>query len=259
MNGLSVFIPVLNEEDKIADALQSVAWADEVVVIDTGCTDRTVDIAQQFGCRIERLPFAGFGNLRNASVALCTHDWILSIDADERVTPELQTEIQRVLDDETSLDAYFIPRRNWFMGRWIRHCGWYPDYCQPKLFRKGALTYRDDAVHEGFDIHGRVGYLKSDVLHFSFRDLSQVIAKMDRYSTLGAQKMRAQGKTASMASALLHGLGAFFRIYVLKLGFLDGWAGFVIALGNFEGTFYRYAKRHLDDSRAWTPPPRDSA
>ncbi len=245
MSSVSVFIPVLNEEDKIADALESVKWADEIVVVDTGCTDRTIDIARQFDCRIEQLTFTGFGNLRNESVALCSHDWILSIDADERVTPELKEEISVVLASEEALETYFIPRRNFFMDRWIKHGGWYPDYCQPKLFRKGALTYRDDLVHEGFDIHGRLGYLKSDVLHYSFRDLSQIIAKMDNYSTLGMQKMQQQGKRASMLSALLHGIGAFLRIYILKRGFLDGWAGFVIALGNFEGTFYRYAKLAL--------------
>lgn len=245
MMPVSVFIPVLNEEDKIADALESVTWADEIVVIDTGCTDRTLDIVRQYSCRIERMDFKGFGNLRNASVSLCTHDWVLSLDADERVTPELRDEITATLGKREAPGAWFIPRRNFFMGRWIKHCGWYPDYCQPKLFRKGALTYHDDMVHEGFDIHGSVGYLKHDVLHYSFRDLSQVIAKMNRYSTLGMRKMEQQGKQASMPSALLHGLGAFLRIYILKLGFLDGWPGFVIALGNFEGTFYRYAKLAL--------------
>jgi len=245
MNSVSVFIPVLNEEDKIADALESVAWADEIVVVDTGCTDRTIDIARQYDCRIEHLNFEGFGNLRNASVSLCTHDWLLSIDADERVTDELHEEIATTLENDAALDAYFIPRRNWFMGRWIKHCGWYPDYCQPKLFRKGALTYHADRVHEGFDIHGKVCYLKNDVLHYSFRDLSQVIHKMDNYSTLGMQQMAQQGKQVSMPSALLHGIGAFLRIYLLKRGFLDGWPGFVIALGNFEGTFYRYAKLAL--------------
>ncbi|OIO70382.1 MAG: alpha-L-glycero-D-manno-heptose beta-1,4-glucosyltransferase [Zetaproteobacteria bacterium CG12_big_fil_rev_8_21_14_0_65_55_1124] len=250
MNPVSVFIPVLNEEDKIADAVQSVQWADEVLVVDTGCTDGTITIARKLGCRIESLPFEGFGKLRNQAVALCSNDWVLSIDADERCTPELSLEIQATLTGEPTFDAYFIPRRNYFMGRRINHCGWYPDYCQPKLFKKGALTYRNDMVHEGFDIHGRLGYLKSDVLHYSFRDLDQVINKMNRYSTLGMQKMQQQGKTAGMGTALARGLWAFFRIYVLKLGFLDGWAGFVIALGNFEGTYYRYAKLALRDKQA---------
>jgi len=245
MNKVSVYIPVLNEEDKIADAVLSVQWADEILVVDTGCTDNTINIARKLGCRIESLPFDGFGKLRNDAVQLCSHDWIVSIDADERCTPELQTEIAATLADVQAVDAYYIPRRNYFMGRRIRHCGWYPDYCQPKLFRRDALIYRNDMVHEGFDIHGRVGYLKSDVLHFSFRDLDQVIAKMNRYSTLGMQKLEEQGKQAGMMDALLRGSWAFLRIYVLKLGFLDGWPGFVIAVGNFEGTFYRYAKLAL--------------
>jgi len=242
MNKVSVFIPVLNEEDKIRDALKSIQWADEIVVIDTGCTDGTIDIAREYTDQIHKMTFNGFGALRNHAVSLCKHPWLLSIDADERCTPELKDEIAETLQSDHLKDAYFIPRRNFFMGRRIKHCGWYPDYCQPKLFRKGALTYHDDMVHEGFDIHGNVGYLKHDVLHYSFRDLSQVIAKMNNYSTLGMQKMIQKGKHTSMLSALLHGLGAFLRIYILKLGFLDGWAGFVIALGNFEGTFYRYAK-----------------
>jgi len=249
MNRLSVFIPVLNEEDKIAAALKSVQWADEILVIDTGCTDDTVRIAHNFGCRIETLPFEGFGRLRNQAAALCTHEWVLSIDADERCTPELKQEVLAALKGEPEFDAWFIPRRNFFMGREIRHCGWYPDYCQPKLFKKGALTYHDDIVHEGFDIHGRLGYMTSDVLHYSFRDLDQVINKMNRYSTLGMQKMQQQGKQAGMGMALARGLWAFVRIYVLKLGFLDGWAGFVIALGNFEGTYYRYAKLALHRKR----------
>ncbi len=245
MRKISVFIPVLNEEDKIAAALESVMWANEILVVDTGCTDQTIDIARGFGCRIEKLTFEGFGKLRNDSVALCTHDWILSIDADERVTPNLKQELVAELKKDNIEDAYFIPRRNYFMGRQIRHCGWYPDYCQPKLFRKGALTYRNDMVHEGFDIHGKVGYLTCDISHYSFRNLEQVINKMNNYSTLGMQKLVKQEKNGSMLSALLHGLAAFLRIYFLKLGFLDGWAGFVIALGNFEGTFYRYAKLAL--------------
>jgi len=245
MNKVSVYIPVLNEEDKIADAVLSVQWADEVLVVDTGCTDNTTNIARKLGCRIEPLSFDGFGKLRNDAVQLCSHDWIVSIDADERCTPELQKEIAATLVDAQAKDAYYIPRRNYFMGRRIRHCGWYPDYCQPKLFRRNALIYRDDMVHEGFDIHGQVGYLKSDVLHFSFRDLDQVITKMNRYSTLGMQKLESQGKQAGMMDALLRGSWAFLRIYVLKLGFLDGWPGFVIAVGNFEGTFYRYAKLAL--------------
>jgi len=242
MKRLSVYIPVLNEEGRIRAALESVRWADEILLVDTGCSDRTLEIAREYTDRVIELPFDGFGTLRNKAVAHCRHDWILSLDADERCTPELKQEIQAVLASDAADDAYFIPRRNFFMGRPIRHCGWYPDYCQPKLFRKGAMTYRNDEVHEGFEVRGRVGYLKHDILHDSFHSLSQLIDKMNRYSTLGMQKMARQGRRVTMLQALLHGLGAFLRIYILKLGCLDGWAGFLIALGNFEGTFYRYAK-----------------
>jgi len=239
---ISVYIPVLNEEARIRDALESVTWVDEILVIDTGCTDKTEEIAREYTDSIKYVAFDGFGNLRNQSVMLCSNAWIFSLDADERCTASLKDEIQRVVSSSETSDAYFIPRRNYFMGRWIKHSGWYPDYCQPKLFRKGALTYHDDMVHEGFDIHGKVGYLKSDVLHYSFANLSQLITKMDKYSTLGMEKMVHQKKQRSMPSAVLHAITTFFRIYILKLGFLDGWPGFVIALNSSEGTFYRYAK-----------------
>jgi len=256
MNKISVFIPVLNEEDKIANAIASVTWADEIVVVDTGCTDRTIDIAKQWNCRIEAVKFQGFGHLRNACVNLCKYPWILSIDADECVTEALKNEICDTLKQKDALDLYFIPRRNYFMGQWINHCGWYPDYCQPKLFRKGALIYRDDdIVHEGYDMHGQLGYFKQDVLHFSFRDLSQVIIKMDRYSTLGSEQLNQREIKGSIGKAIAHGIWAFLRIYILKLGFLDGRAGFVIALGNFEGTFYRYAKLAAKQQGWFVPPP----
>jgi len=239
---ISVYIPVLNEEARIREALESVAWVDDILLVDTGSTDKTEEIAREYTNHITHIVFNGFGDLRNQSVMLCTHPWIFSLDADERCTPSLKDEICRIVHASHAKDAYFIPRRNYFMGRWIKHGGWYPDYCQPKLFRKGALTYHHDMVHEGFDIHGRTGYLKNDVLHYSFPDLSQLVIKMDRYSTLGMKKMADHGKQVGMISGLLHAMAAFFRIYILKLGFLDGWPGFVIALNSAEGTFYRYAK-----------------
>jgi len=252
---VSVYIPVLNEEDKIRDALESVRWADEILVVDTGCTDGTIDIVRKYTDRIVATSFEGFGALRNKAVSLCTHDWIFSLDADERCTSTLRDEIIHTIRKSDVDDAYFIPRRNWFMGRWIKHCGWYPDYCQPKLFRKGAMHYREeDEVHEGWDVTGRIGYMKADVLHFSFRNLSDVIRKIDHYSDLGAEKLERQGKPHGLARALLRGLWAFFRIYVLKSGFLDGKAGFMIAFSNFQGTFYRHAK-HAWRKEGWSKPP----
>ncbi|MFQ5852529.1 MAG: glycosyltransferase family 2 protein, partial [Candidatus Binatia bacterium] len=242
MAKLSVYIVAYNEETKIQAALESVAWASEIVVADSGSTDRTVELTERFGARVVQIPFEGFGNLRNRTVEACSHEWIFSLDADERCTEQVRDEIREIIADPDALDAYFVPRRNYFLGRWIRHSGWYPDYRQPQLFRKGTLRYREDLVHEGFIAGGRIGYLNHAIWQFPFQDLSEVVSKMQRYSSLGAEKLAGQGVKSGMGKAFVHALGAFIRIYIIKGGFLDGWAGFVIALGNFEGTFYRYAK-----------------
>lgn len=250
---LSVYILTFNEEDKIADAIKSVMWADEVLVVDSGSTDETCRIASELGAKVIHVPFEGFGALRNRAVGACRHAWVFSLDADERCTPEARAEIEAILR-KPEADAYYVPRRNYFFGRWIKHCGWFPDYRQPQLFRKGALTYEDaDEVHEGYTVHGRIGYMKSSILQWPYKDLEQLLAKANRYSSLGAEKMARQGQKSSMFRALMHGMAAFLRIYILKLGFLDGWAGFMIALGNFEGTFYRYAKL-TEKQRQWNKP-----
>jgi glycosyltransferase involved in cell wall biosynthesis len=239
---LSVYIVTYNEADKIAAAVQSVIWADELLVLDSNSSDDTVKIATEMGATVKQIEFTTFGKLRNDSIAMCKYDWVFSLDADERCTPEAQAEIIRVLS-KPDADAYYVPRRNWFMGRWINHCGWYPDYRQPQLFRKQTMIFDDrDEVHESYTVEGKVGYFKAAIIQVPFQNLEQLVHKMQRYSTLGAYKLERKGKQVSMSTALGHGLWAFIRIYFLKLGFLDGWAGFVLALGNFEGTFYRYAK-----------------
>jgi glycosyltransferase involved in cell wall biosynthesis len=251
---VSAYIITYNEADKIADAVKSVAWADEVLVLDSHSTDDTANIAAEHGAEVRQLDFEGFGKLRNDAIAACRHEWVFSLDADERCTPAAEAEIRAVLQNPQA-DAYYVPRRNWFMGRWIRRCGWYPDYRQPQLFRKGALVFDDkEEVHEAFEIHGKVGHFQSAIVQVPFQNLEQLIGKMQRYSTLGAAKLARKGKKAGMGRALAHGIWAFIRIYVMKLGFLDGWAGFVLALGNFEGTFYRYAKRATADLN-WKHPP----
>jgi glycosyltransferase involved in cell wall biosynthesis len=253
---ISVYILTYNEENKIEDAIKSALWADEIVVIDSYSEDTTVSIAKRLGARVITLPFEGFGELRNRAIKACRNEWIFSLDADERFTPEAAREVKRMIQAPDPCDAYFVPRRNWFMGRWIRHSGWYPDYRQPQLFRKGALVFHDDEVHEGYRINGRTGYLKNPIWQFPFRNLEQLLLKANRYSSLGSVKLRRRGVAGGMAKALAHGLGAFIQIYLLKKGFLDGWAGFVIALGNFEGTFYRYAKVTERQSGWDQPPPR---
>ncbi|MGI6656908.1 MAG: glycosyltransferase family 2 protein [Desulfobulbus sp.] len=255
MNKVSVYIIAYNEADKIQAAINSVLWADEIVVVDSHSQDQTAALAEELGARVVQIPFQSFGDLRNQAMAACTHDWIFSLDSDERCTPEARDEILACLADPRA-DAYYVPRKNFFMGQWIRYSGYFPDYRQPQLFKKGALVFKDDPVHEAFSIVTRrpVGYLRHPIWQFPFKELAEMQAKAIRYSTLGAEKLALQdGRSRSMTTALLHGLWAFFHTYLIKRGVLDGWPGFVIALYNFESTFYKYAKLHERQSR-WTPP-----
>ncbi|HZP68494.1 MAG TPA: glycosyltransferase family 2 protein [Pseudolabrys sp.] len=253
MQKISAYILSYNESEKIEAAVSSVLWADEVVVVDSFSTDGTADIARSLGARVVSVPFNGFGDLRNRAIEACKFDWILSLDADERCTEAVRDEILALLAGPPRHDIYMLPRRSYMMGRWIRGSGWYPNYRQPQLFRKGSLRYTLEPVHEGFEILGvrSVGRLQNAIWQFPFRNLEEVINKMNRYSTLGAPKLA--NKRVSMASALGHAIWSFLKHYIFKLGFIDGWAGFVIALGNFEGTFYRYAKRY-EQMQGWKPP-----
>ena len=255
MAKVSAYIIAYNEAEKIAAAVNSVLWADEVIVVDSHSTDATASIAESLGATVVQVDFEGFGKLRNDAISACSHDWIFSLDSDERCTPEAAEEIRNIMARPDAADAYYVPRKNWFMGRWIKHCGWYPDYRQPQLFRAGALTFdASDEVHESFETHGSVGHMQSNIWQFPFRNFDQVLHKANRYSTLGVDRLERQGKQAGMFKALLRGLWSFIRIYVLKLGFLDGWAGFVIAFSNLEGVFYRYAKL-CERHKRWDQPP----
>jgi glycosyltransferase involved in cell wall biosynthesis len=254
MQKISAYILTYNEAEKIEAALSSVLWADEVVVVDSFSVDRTAHIARSLGARVVDVQFKGFGDLRNRAIEACNFDWIFSLDADERCTEAVRDEILALLAGSPPHEIYMVPRRSYMMGRWIRGSGWYPNFRQPQLFRKGSIRYTLEPVHEGFEVlDGRsVGTLQNAVWQFPFRNLEELINKMNRYSTLGAQKLTS--KRVSMASAFGHGLWAFIKHYIFKFGFIDGWAGFVIAFGNFEGTFYRYAKRY-EDAQGWQPPP----
>ncbi|MBI3705163.1 MAG: glycosyltransferase family 2 protein [Rhizobiales bacterium] len=254
MPKISAYILTYNQAEKIEAAISSVLWADEVVVVDSFSTDRTPEIAKSLGARVVDVPFNGFGDLRNRAIAACQYDWIFSLDSDERCTEAVRDEILRVIDGAPAHDVYRVPRRSYMMGRWIKGSGWYPNYRQPQLFRKGSLRYTLEPVHEGYEnLSGKpLGTLGNAVWQLPFRNLQEVIDKMNRYSTLGAPKL--VGKRVTMASALGHGLWSFIKHYIFKRGFIDGWAGFVIALGNFEGTFYRYAKRY-EEKQDWQPPP----
>jgi glycosyltransferase involved in cell wall biosynthesis len=253
MEKISAYVLAFNEAEKIKAAVETLLWADEIVVVDSNSTDGTADIAKSLGARVVQVPFAGFGELRNQAVAACRYDWIFSLDADERCTEAVRDEILGLLAAPRASDVYRVPRRNYFMGRWIRGSGWYPNFRQPQLFRKGNMRYTDEAVHEGFEVFSDkpIGTLRNAIWQIPFRNFEEVIGKMNRYSSLALPKLAP--RRATMAGAFAHALWAFFKHYVFKLGFIDGWAGFVIALQSFEGTFYKYAKSY-ETTRDWQPP-----
>jgi len=258
MPTISVYIIAYNEVDKVRLAIESVSWADEIILVDSHSTDGTAELATQLGAKVVQVDFKGFGDLRNQALAACTQEWVFSLDADERCTPEAAEEIRR-LATEGTLDVYHTPRRNFFMGRWIKHSGWYPNYRQPQLFRRGAMSYDRKPVHEGYVLHSSkpVGHMQSSIWQFPFKNMAEVMHKANRYSSLGAEKIK--HKRITMGSALLHAKWAFWKHYLFKLGFLDGWAGFVIAVGNFEGTFYRYVKAlEIQKGEAWRAPTKSS-
>jgi len=255
MSLVSVYIIAYNEAEKVRATIESAKWADEIILVDSWSTDGTAEIAQSMGAKVVQVKFSGFGDLRNQAIDACSHPWIFSLDADERCTPAVEAEIRAITSDPQALDAYWVPRRNFFMGRWIKHSGWYPNYRQPQLFRSGCMRYDSKPVHEGYILQSNkpLGHLENAIWQFPFKNMAEVMHKANRYSTLGAEKIK--HKRISMGSALAHGLWSFVKHYIFKLGFLDGWAGFVIALGNFEGTFYRYVKAlEIQKGPQWKAP-----
>ena len=240
---ISTYIIAFNEADKIRDCINSVLWSDEIIVADSNSTDGTSEIAESLGAKVVHIPFNGFGKLRNEAMSHCNGDWIFSLDADERCTEKVRDEILSLIEN-TSIDIFKIPRKNYFMGKWIKHSGWYPNFRQPQLFRKGKMSYDLEPVHEGYISlsNKEIGLIKNAIWQYPFKNISELIHKANRYSSLGAKKLNDRGKSGGVLKAFFHGLWAFVKHYFFKLGFLDGGAGLVIAFGNFEGTFYRYIK-----------------
>ena len=244
MASLSVIIITQDEAANIRACIESAAWADEIVVVDSGSTDGTPEICRELGAKVYAHDWPGFGPQKNRALDYATGDWVLSLDADERVTPELSREIEVVLKNETANAAYDIPRLSNYCGRFMRHSGWHPDYVT-RLFRRGSARFSDDLVHERLLVTGETGRLNSELLHYAFDNLEEVLHKMDRYSTAGARMMRQHGRRATLSGAVLRGLWSFVRTYVLRAGFLDGREGFMLAVSNAEGTYYRYLKLML--------------
>jgi glycosyltransferase involved in cell wall biosynthesis len=243
---LSVIVITRDEEANIAECLASVGFAGEIVVVDSASTDSTAHIAQQAGAKVvSTADWPGFGAQKNRALALATKTWVLSIDADERVTPQLQDEIVAAIEAAPSnFNAWDMPRRSSFCGRFMSHSGWYPDRVT-RLFRRESARFSDDLVHERVVVKGPVGHLRSDLLHATYPDLETMLAKLDRYSTASALAMHERGMRSSLAGAVLRGFWAFVRTYILRLGFLDGRMGFVLAVSIAETTYYKYLKLWL--------------
>ena len=241
---LSIVVITHNEEDMIERCLASVAWADEVIVLDSGSTDHTVALCRQSGARVMETDWPGFGPQKNRALNYATGTWVLSLDADEYLTQEAQTEIQAVLASEPEADAFRMPRLSRYCGRFMYHGGWYPDYVT-RLFRRGRARFSDDLVHERLLVSGPVATLREPLCHETYRDLEEVLRKVDSYSSAGAAMAARGGQRGGVAQALAHGLWSFVRTYFVRRGLLDGTEGLMLAISNAETTYYKYMKLWL--------------
>ncbi len=241
---LSVIIITLNEAHAIRACLESVAWADEIIVVDSGSTDDTLAICREFTPQVYSHDWPGFGPQKNRALDYAGKEWVLSLDADERISPELRDEIQAAMAAPGSNATFRMPRLSSFCGRFMRHSGWWPDYV-PRLFKRGSARFSDDLVHERLIVDGATGTFNSPLLHDTYRDLEEVLDKVNSYSTAGARMLDQKQRKSGRSTAILHGLWAFVRTYFLRRGFLDGREGFMLAVSNAEATYYRYIKLML--------------
>lgn len=239
-NKLSVVIITKNEEENIKDCLESVSWVDEIVVMDSGSTDKTVEICKAYTDKVILTDWPGFGPQKQRGVDAATHDWIFSIDADERVSEGLKLEIQKALN-EPKFEAYELPRLSYLCGKPIRYGGWYPDYLV-RLFNKNKASFSKDLVHEKVEAQCPVGRLTEDLIHYSYQDLDQFMRKFNVYSTLGAKNLKLKNKTSGVLKSVVRGFISFIKVYIIKRGFLDGAEGLVIGISAFESTYYKYLK-----------------
>ena len=238
---LSVILITMNEENFVRACLESVSWVDEIIVVDSGSTDNTIDICREYTDIILVTDWPGPGAQRNRAIDMATGDWILALDADEWVTPELKSEIQIVISDPGDKVAFEMPRLSSYCGRYMRHSGWWPDRIT-RLFKRGSARFNAELIHDHMIFDGKVGRLSHHLMHEAFEDLTDVLGKVNRYSTDSAQVMLGHGKKSSLLTAIAHGLWSFFHTYVIRAGFLDGREGFILAVSNAEGTYYKYLK-----------------
>jgi glycosyltransferase involved in cell wall biosynthesis len=251
---LSVTIITKNEAAHIGDAIESVAWADEIVVVDSESSDDTVAIARRYTDRVVVRPWPGYVAQKNYAASIATNDWILSLDADERVTPALAGEIQALLAGTPGHHGYRMPRTTWHLRRWIRTTDWYPDD-QLRLYDRRVGEWTGRYVHEAVKVRGAVGQLKGDLQHFAFRDIADHLETIDRYTTYAARQMHESGRRAGFLQLACHPPLAFLRNYLLRGGVRDGIAGFVISVLNSYYVFLKFAKLWEIQNRTLNPEP----
>ncbi len=240
MQKLSVTIITFNEENNIKDCLESVKWADEIIVVDSESKDKTIEIAENYTAKVLINKWEGFPAQKNYAMSNAANNWVLSIDADERVSPELKEEITAILSTEAESDGYFIPRRNFFLGKEIKNCGWYPDY-QLRLFRKSKTVVDSRKVHEGFLVSGNCSHLKNDLIHLTHNNLHDVFKKINEYSTLEAEELYTT-KNARPINILINPMAGFLNHYLHRKGYKDGVYGLMVSLIHAATKMMTYMK-----------------
>lgn len=259
MPKLTVTVITRNEAANLAAALESVRWADEIVVVDSESTDDTVAIAKRFTDKVIVRPWPGYVAQRNFAAAQASHDWILALDADERVSPALADELRAVLAGSPTAAGYRIPRVTFHFGRWIRSTDWYPDF-QLRLYNRRHAEWRGRHVHESVAARGAIGQVRGELQHYAYRDISHHLERMNRYASLAARQMHEDGRRAGWFHVMVLPRLAFFRNYFLRGGFRDGMAGLVISMMNAHYVGLKFAKLwELCSPSTSTPPARGAA
>ena len=239
MTNLSVIIITKNEERNIRDCLESVKWANEIIVLDSGSTDKTIEIAREYTEKVHSTDWPGYGPQKQRALELASQEWVLTIDADERVSPALQKKIPKLIQS-SNFDGYKVKRPLIFCGKLIKYAnGTNYQLC---LFKRKLAHFTPEIVHESIIVDGAIGKLEEPLYHLSFETVGNLLDKINLYSSLNAEKRAKQGKKSSLFKAIIHGLWMFFRVYFLKKGFLDGKEGFILAISFAEGSYYRYLK-----------------
>lgn len=244
---LTAVVISYNEEHNISRCLKSLTWADEILVVDSGSTDRTREIAAQLGARVVEHPWEGYGQQKNWASSQARHSWVLFVDSDEEVTSELKEEILRFLSNPGQYKGMEFPRRTRFLGRWILRGGWYPNVLV-RLAHRDFARWTEPAVHESLQVNGPVARAHSDLLHYTFRDVGDQVITNVRFSRLGAKVAMERGERGSLLRILLKPIGKFLETYVWKLGFLDGFPGFVISVNAAHSIFMKYVELRCEEN-----------